>query len=356
MIGQQKIGRYEKAVVELFFSYSTVVEILLYSQAILSNTRFDTIQSFTEGILLLLLLMKLNLRRFSKLDTLILFSALFIYGCSFFILPIKPFLISLKIFSFFFLILLVFQQNNLKFKFLKFIFVVNLLLTIHQLVTGHYIIPVNNIVKEQFDYFLNGRPWGLFFSFHMSGFFTGTCLILFLSKSKRLPQIISTSLVMVSLSYFSIVSYIFQILKRHELLIVLSVVFLGATWFHVNDLYNSLIFIKSRSFGTIYYQLADFSRLKLILNFFPRDYDAVNAQFAGLENYAEYLNRGLLVENEIQYFTILIQFGAPLAGIMLIKLFKSIGFFKIFIIVSLLHYGYIFSPLILTICMHGNKK
>ena len=114
---------------------------------------------------------------------------------------------------------------------------------------------------------------------------------------------------------------------------------------------------QNNSLFVIAYQIADFNTYIRMITIFPSDitpfvqggiYDYTGM---GLEGFAEH-------GNELFIVTLFVQGGFFLALLYLMFLLKSLPSYQFFILLSIFHYSYLFSPLIIYVfyMFYGSKK
>ena len=103
-------------------------------------------------------------------------------------------------------------------------------------------------------------------------------------------------------------------------------------------------------------QLLDFSSYKAIMNPLPIDYNHY-LELQKVEVKDVFKNAvGNEIGNEVQFFTLYIEGGFVLATAYLYYFVKSIKAFQIFIIFSLIHYGFVTTPFIIFLLLNLQNK
>lgn len=338
--------------------YNQLLVFILFLHAILVNTRYDLLQSGLEIILIFLISFGINFRKLAKIESILIFSGLISVGLSYIIYnEIAVIITNLRLLILVLLVIIITRQRIFNsFSFLKIIFILNLFIIFSKTFLDIDFLPREGVVKKQFDYFLDGRSFGLFYSFHFSSFIIAVYLLKFSKFKNKILKFSSVLLLFPSKSYFVIVGYIYAIVPKFYKSFLFVVALIFSILWHKFDAYNVLIFIKSRSFGTILYQLFDFDRYKSIAQILPRDYDTINSNLFFEVDSSAYFSRGLLIENEIQYFSLVIQFGLPIAILLLLIIFKRGIKHRSFLFFTMFHYAYILNPMMLFIILMKNEK
>lgn len=327
----------------LFFE--RLLQFLLFFISIFGGTLFNQLQIGLE-LFVIIILLNIIKWKLTIVQWAIFFIFIFISIVSFFQNQFFGFLINFKIFFIPLLLLLYYKNRVVDVMVITIFFFVNLFLILYQVIFNKYIVDVSGIINLSFQNEIENRPLGLFLNFHFSAFFTAICLLYYLFFNNRFVKVISSLLVAISGSFFTLFSFVLAFVNKY-ILLVGSIIFISFyLTFSINDyLFN---FSKAGSLIVILYQFFDIDRYS-VLSFFPQEYSVINTNWHNVVNYDSYSNNRILLENEMNFFTYLIQGGYFYATIFLFYYLKSIPAFAIFILIAMLHYGYALNPLIVSI-------
>lgn len=224
-------------------------------------------------------------------------------------------------------------------------FLISVLLLAISLVSPSVVAPLIAISRS--PEFNESRFGGLFLNTHYNAYFLAVALIYYGYKVRLFG--IGQVLVYVTGSKFVLVSYAANVAARYKVLgaltrhpRVLLFVIAGVAallWSRRLDIVGTLNTTEWMSAYVILSQLFDPHFYTLVLNPFPSDYLAIVNGLQGSYGAARYTN-------EIALFAMCIQGGLFLTVAYLAVLLKYARYFRIFILVSLLHYGFVLSPLI----------
>jgi hypothetical protein len=248
--------------------------------------------------------------------------------------------------------------------FLHSAFVFCVILLVVQKILGFFPIPVSQYIVTLKDD-LEGRPLGLFLNYHFSAFFISIYLLGITYKKKSyFIDFFIVSLFGVLTSMFSYVGqkiYDYFLKNRKPLTLSKQYSFYFITLFSflfiLRAILDSLNIPEgARSGLVIFYQLTDietyFRTLKLLPNDIYHFYDQDLYDYTGTK--AEGFSA---TGNEISLIQILVEGGLILGITFLNFILKNVTFYRIFILLSLIHYSYLFSPLIIyTMCYFENKN
>lgn len=352
------------------YNYHYLMVVLMLLSAILGSTIFGVAQVICEIVLFILLLYGVFHVKLNRLDKILLLTFLVISLLSFFKNEFFSFALNFKIFGLFILTLVYFRKIH--FYPGKLIFIVhllNLLLTFHQFVTGHFIVESAWFFGPYKNY-ANVSPVGLFLAPHANAFFIASFTIYLIKyKRKYLQAMFFFSFLLIIGSLTSFVAFMAQmahqvlnyIMKKINFLkinlgwstklAIIAIPFL-LLWFYVDDL---LVFLKQQGGYTRYYsaeiilgQLFDIRFFSDIFNVVPRNY----MEYI-IEQEATFADFG----NEIGLVKIFVEGGFILGLISLYALISRLKYYNVFIFVSLLHYSFVINmPFMLFLIMMYNHE
>lgn len=334
---------------------------LMIISAILSETVFKSLQITTELILMISFILLILINNLDKKVIIILSIYLLTNFLSIFYLRPFTLMLNLKQFGLPILSLIYFKKNPNRSIFLNIAFLTCVVLMIIQKIIGYFPIPIKHLITTLKDDF-EGRPFGLFLNYHFSAFFVAVFLIgyTFNKKIFLIDYIIlfyfgvQTALI----SYFGQKQYNFVFKRKpHSLqkIVFYFLIFLFSFLFIVRFILDSLEIPEAAISGlVIFYQLTDIETYIRILNPLPSDIYEFYKQ--SLYNYTGTKVEGYLAEgNEISFIQIIVQGGFILGFTFLGFILRNITIYRVFILLSLIHYSYMFSPLIIyTMCYFDN--
>lgn len=328
--------------VKCIISFKLIVFLLVLLVSFLAGTVFDKLQISLELILIVFLFFLI--RRLVSVSELIIFCLLIIVSFfSFLNNDILVFLLNLKIFLIPLLIIIYFKNKILSVFVINIFFILNLFIVLYQYIFKQYIINVSGFISLSFIEFTESRPLGLFLNFHFSSYFTAICLIYYLKLKSFKFKLLGLPVLLMSGSFFTALSYLLSILAKNTLFLLAAVIFI----IYINLEFMDILILlpKFSSFSIILYQIFDSDRYR-VLEFFPQDYAFINLTWYKIIDYNFYNSRNIILENEIQYFTYIIQGGFLFCFVFFVYFFKKVPDFYFFFLVSMFHYGYALNPLI----------
>lgn len=348
-----------------FFHYTIVV--LMFSSAILGATIFNQLQILVELLLFVFLgygIMKIKLTR-TDLFLLVLF--LIISAVSLFNASLTAFALNFKIYGLCILTFIYFKKKHFNpLKIINFIHGINILLILHQLVTGHFIIASAWFFGDYKTY-ANDRPVGIFLTPHSSSFFIAIYIIYLLKAYQQyLKSFFFFAITLMTGSFTSTVSLLAQLaqfffsyvgrrLKIIKLnlgtpakiaiicipILLLSVYadkFIEWLKFSSYTRYYSLEITLGQLFDSRYF--AD------IFKVYFRDYQEYI--YGQERTFAD-------VGNEIGLVKVIVEGGIILGPVLLFILMRHLKYYSIFLFVSLLHYSFVINmPVMLFLMLHYN--
>jgi hypothetical protein len=200
-----------------------------------------------------------------------------------------------------------------------------------------------------FEGLINSRPLGLFYNPHLSAYVVAIYFIFkSIEKKNKLFDMIGGVVIFMFGSKFTLFAFMASFLSKFKILfnifIILCGFFVLIMIVMISDEYLYLFPISARF---ILQQMIDLSSYKALLNFYPIDYTSyLNSQMVTVDNvFIKAI--GNQIGNEIQLFTLYIEGGFILATLYLYNLYNALPHFKIFLFVSLIHYGFATTPFIL---------
>jgi hypothetical protein len=195
--------------------------------------------------------------------------------------------------------------------------------------------------------FNESRFGGLFLNTHYNAYFLAVALIYYGYRVRLFG--VGQVVIYLTGSKFVFVSYalnvaaryrLLRVLTRHPRVVLFAILIIGAAlWSRRLEIVGLFQTTEWMSAYVILSQAFDPHFYRLILNPFPADYLAIVSGLYGDYGVAQYTN-------EIALFAMCIQGGLFLTFAYLGVLLKHARAYRIFIVVSLLHYGFVLSPLI----------
>lgn len=342
---------------------SILVPLMIIS-AILAETVFKSMQVISELLLLGSLSFLVLNKRLDREDLYILTIYFTINFLSLFYLNPLTFMLNVKQFGLPILSLIYFKKKSFRSAFLNGAFLSCVILLVVQKIIGHFPFPVSQYMTTLKDDF-EGRPLGLFLNYHFSAFFVAVFLIGYtLKKSVYFVDFVVLFLFGVQtsiLSYAGQKIYFFLFKNKNTLslstLLAVFLVLLISLLLIIKIILDALDIPENAISGlVIFYQLTDLNTYIRVLNFMPSDiYDFYKQS---LYDYSGTKVSGYTAEgNEISFIQILIQGGLILGLSFLTFILRNITIYRVFILLSLIHYSYMFSPLIIyTMCYFENRN
>jgi hypothetical protein len=332
--------------------------LLLFLIALVSETNLNFLQQSLEIIAIFILTFNLISRKvISKDDFRLIVIYILTFFLAFFTNPILEFLLNAKIYILAILVLIYFKSKFVNSRIVEFIIFINIFILLFQVFFNIFLLPTDGL-SFRFKGLLDSRPLGLFYNTHLSAFVIAIYFIYKANKSFFFRHtIIGYILVYFFHSKFTLFSYLGNFFSNFKfffktLIISMIFLFIGLFFFISTDYY----FLLPVSGRFILQQLLDFSSYKAILNPLPTDYkyylEMQKVDVKDVFNKAV----GNEIGNEVQLFTLYIEGGFVLATAYLYYFLKSIKSFQIFIIISLIHYGFITTPFIIFLLLHFQNK
>ena len=336
--------------------YSKILILQLILHAFLSGTNLDQIQIFSEIALILTFIFYFLLFniRFTKYELWLIFLLFFTTAISCIINPFYIAILNAKIFILAILSLIFFTKFSLEPFYITFILFINYFFIIYQVIFNNlpFSIILNPIVGA-FGEYTNSRPLGLFLNTHFSAYLIAIFLIYFGYKKKLYGS--GIVILYFTFSKFTIASYIIHIIvkskiissiKRHlrKISLILLLIIIAIISKYSEDIIKLDIGAAYSSFNTIAEQILKIESYTKSFSIFPDD---TNKIFESFTNEAG---------NEVMYFTLIFQGGIILFIFYMIYFISKLKYFKLFVLISMLHYGFSMSPLVIYLITIYNSK
>lgn len=336
---------------------------LMICASIFAETTFKSLQVSVEFLILIFLFLMICKDSFSVEELVLLSVFVLVNLGSLMFIEISAFMLNVKQYGLAVLSIVYFKRHVYNSVILHIAFWLCILLVAVQRTLGYFPLPIAQFITTLGEE-TEGRPLGLFLNYHFTTFFMSVYLLGYtLRKRMYLLDyvIVSSTNVMTSLvSYtgqkiFNLIQAIFNFksLKAQLLFVLLIIVcFLSALALII----NKIEFSGNTTSGlVIFYQLTNPETYMRLLNLLPSDiklfykkeiYDYSGTVVEG------YVGKG----NELFFVTLFLQGGAVLAIVYLRYLLKYLPMYRIFILLSILHYSYLFSPLIIYVACLFEKQ
>jgi hypothetical protein len=347
------------------FHYSIVA--LMFASAILGATIFNQLQILAELFLFVLLGYGITKIKLTREDILLLVLFVVVSTISVLNATFSAFALNFKIYGLCILTFIYFKKKHYNpLKLVSLVHGINILLILHQFVTGHFLVASGWFVGD-YKAYVNDRPIGFFLTPHSSSFFIAIYII-YLLKSERqylkglfyfvitlmTGSLTSTvSLIAQSAQFFF--SYLGGKLKVIKLnlgaptkiaiicipILLLSVFresFIEWLKFSSNTRYYSLEITLGQLFDSRYFT------------------DIFKVYFRDYQEYIYSQERTFAdVGNEIGLIKVIVEGGVILGPVLLIILIRHLEYYSIFLFVSLLHYSFVINmPIMLFLMLHYN--
>ncbi len=336
----------------------SVLVFLLFLISLVSETNLNYLQESLEVIAIFYLAYNLISRSvIGKDDLRLIIIFVLIFLIAFFTNSILEFLLNFKIYLLAILTLIYFKKKVIDSKIVEIIVFVNIFILLFQVVFNIYLLPTNGL-SLKFQDLLDSRPLGLFYNTHLSAFVIAIYFIYKANKSHFIQNtVIGAGLIYLFSSKFTLFAFIGNFISKFKVLfriLIISAIFLFiALIFFMTTDYVYMLPVSGRF---ILQQLLDFSSYKAIMNPLPMDYNHY-LELQKVEVKDVFNNAvGNEIGNEVQFFTMYIEGGFVLATAYLSNLLKSIKAFQIFIIFSLIHYGFVTTPFIIFLLLNFQNK
>ena len=326
-----------------------VLIFFLFIISIISSTNLKWLQKALEVFSILYLFFGISLKYKIQKNSIYLFTTFIFFSLvSIISNPFIEFLLNFKIYLLAILVLIYFEDKVIQTILLDIIVYTNIFILLVKIFFNVYLIPVNGL-GIGFQELLDSRPLGLFLNPHLSAYVAGIYFIFKSFERKNIIyDVIGGVLIFLFGSKFTLFAYIGSFISRSKfifkiLLIIASLFFIGLIFILSTD----YIYLFPTSGRFIFQQMLDLSSYKALTNFYPHDYSRyLGTQIVEMDDVYGKAN-GNEIGNEIQLFTLYIEGGYILATLYLYNLYKILNIFRIFLFLSLIHYGFVTTPFIL---------
>ena len=332
---------------------NNIIVTLLIAEAILAGTIFNASQIVIELILIAILGFRVTRLKLSRIDVVLLAVLLSTQIVSVILNDIFTFMLNAKLVGISILVFIYFKHTYFKTKLIEIVFLINLVVVLHQLFSGSFFIEDTWFIG-QWAGITKGRPMGLFLNTHLTGGFVAVYLI-YISNMRRL-YFLDFVLLFYIHSLFNLVAYGCQtianikgvryVLNKINPVFILSLIFLAVFLFddHIAD-FATRWHLRDDAVKVLIAQITDLQFYEGIWTLYPINY----ADFCSAQT-----NR-LGMHNEMEFVAIFVKSGIVLASVVLFVFIKHLKHYRIFIMVTLFHYGFLItSPLILYMMMTYN--
>lgn len=348
------------------FFHSSIV-VLLFASAILGATIFNQLQILIELLLLVLLgygMVKIKLTRgdFFLLGLFLVISVISLFNASF-----TSFALILKIYGLCIFTFIYFKKKHFNpQKLINIVHGINILLILHQLVAGHFIIASAWFFGDYKTY-ANDRPVGIFLTPHSSSFFIAIYIIYLLKAYQQyLKGIFFFLITLMTGSFTSTVSLLAQLaqfffsyiggklkLIKLNLGAPAKIAIIAIPILLLSVYTESFIEWLKFSSYTRYYSLEITLGQLFDSRFFA---DIFKVYFRDYQEYIYGQERTFAdVGNEIGLIKVIVEGGIILGPVLLIILMRHLKYYNIFLFVSLLHYSFVINmPIMLFLMLHYN--
>jgi hypothetical protein len=337
-----------------FFSKILILQLVL--QSFFAATNLDLIQLFSEILLILTFVFHFILYnvRFNKFELWLLSILIFTTFISCIINPLEIAILNAKIYILAIFSLIFFSKFFIKPFYITLILCINYFFILYQIFFGN--LPFSfilNPIVGAFGEYTNSRPLGLFLNTHFSAYLIAIFLIYIGYKKKLFGS--GIAVLYFTYSKFTIVSYIIHIIlkskfivyiKRYFRKISLILIILSVTIIikYSNEIMKFDLGAAYISFNTIAEQLLKIDSYTSSFRIFPDDYNKIIESFTNEAG------------NEVMYFTLIFQGGIILFIFYMIYFIRKLKYFKLFVLISMLHYGFSMSPLVIYLITMYNSK
>lgn len=322
-----------------------IVFLAMVAQLFFAIPALKFAQSAAEVVLFIVLLYACMTITFGMWETALLALLAAMTATSMLINPLSVLLVGVKQFGLAILCLIYFSRVRFRSRLIFPAFVVSVLLIAISRVAPSALNPLIQISRS--PDFNESRFGGLFLNAHYNAYFLAVALIYYGYRTRLFG--VGYVLLFLTGSKFVFVSYVANAVGRYRiaravtghprlvLLAALAVVVM--LWSRRLDIVGMFNTTQWMSAYVILSQLFDPRFYHLFVNPFPGDYLAVVNGLQGDYGAAHYTN-------EIALFAMSVQGGVFLTVAYLAVLLKRARSYRAFILVSLLHYGFVLSPLI----------
>ena len=346
--------------------------VLMALILIMSQTTFHFAQAFLEITLILMLAFLLSKRKLKTWEICLLLFLLVTQLMSMLIYngSLNSFMLNTKVTGLAFLSLIYFRHNATTSVSMRVLFIICLSLALIQyFITSNFPVNIPESLIKNLSIFYSGVPLGLFLDYHVSAYFLAVYFI-GISMTRKLffidliiiwlMGVRTTFLSFIGQKVFTIAGKRFDIFKKASVQITIVIVGLLLLLTVFLPLFFS--FLNMAGLGSV----GDSTKIiaSLIINpdlyldalyYLPMDHEEYYETFA-YETGVINQRGGTFSSNELALVSIMVMFGAPIGLFFLYFLFKFALSFRVFILLSLLHYAAILNPLIIyLVFMFENK-
>lgn len=322
-----------------------IVFLAMAAQLLFAIPALKAGQSASEVLLFVVLLYACTTVMFGIQEAALLALLAAMTAISMLINDLSVLLVGVKQFGLAILCLIYFSRVRFRSRLIFPAFVVSVALMAIYLVAPDALSPLIRISRS--PEFNESRFGGLFLNAHYNAYFLAVALIYYGYRVRLFG--LGHVLVYLTGSKFVFASYaanvaarykVVRLVTRHPRLLLLALVVVAATlWERRFDLIATLDKAESMSVYVILSQVFDPRFYRLVLNPFPGDYLAIVNGLQG--DYG-----AMWYTNEIALFAMCVQGGVFLTFAYLGLLLKHARAYRTFIVLSLIHYGFVLSPLI----------
>ncbi len=344
-----------------------IIIYLLLISTVLGGTIFDKLQIFLEGAAMFFLFVSILRKKLFSSDFIFLTIFFLASTASFIMNDFLAFAINFKIYGLCILTFINFKNTIFYPRTLiSSCILINAGLIIYQFFTGFFIIP-SGWFLSYYQGYTNGRPLGLFLTPHSSSFFLYIYLIFLINTSKNSFKkylILITSVF--TQSYTSMISFLFQwfnyVSKKVKIIkkiipgnfsLIIIIILLISIYFSLELFIDTL---EDTGGG-----VTRFFSAKSILEqlFEPEYYKVLYKNFYPIR-YSDYFDvSGTNIDSlasEVGFIKVIVEGGNILGIFTLYFLIKKLKMFRIFMIVSLMHYThFITAPFFLYLMLYYNN-
>jgi hypothetical protein len=326
---------------------------------ILAQTDFNYTQQFLELLLIIFFILyftfspnKIVYKNNFYLVSIFLIASAF----SLFLNDIFTFLLNFKIYFLSISTFIFFRNRIVNSRIIKGIIYLNLIFLVFEILFKFYPLPIKNL-NFKFSGLIGSRPLGLFLNTHLSAYVFAIYIIYKINSKKSFFYSIFLSYNLFSFgSKFTFLSFILQIIDRKSKFIIyllcLQFIFLVFIYFNV-ELKNYIFEQIPMSGRFIMEQILDPNTYLDSFSIFPTDYlGHLHSQIVTNSKDELFSIKGNEIGNEIQLITLIMEGGIILCFVYLFFLLRKLKYFRIFIIISLLHYASVTSPLIIFLMLN----
>jgi hypothetical protein len=329
------------------FLNGTIVALAVLAHVTYEIPSLKVAQTGIELLLLALLFYACTTIVLDRWELLLLWMLALMTSISVLVNPFGVFLTDAKIYGLAVLAFLYFSHVHYKSRLILPVVVITIGMSLLWQIAPGVLMPLASLSRaEQFNM---SRFGGFFLNAHFTAYFLATAFIYY-GYRRRVNNLVGVIVVFLSASKFVFVSYVANLLSRLRIyqavvryrvmvgvaLMVLVIAFVRYQetilgWFDGPILGSAVVILG---------QLLDARFYQYLTHPYPTD-----ATFAAAEG-VKVTYAGIDVGNEVALFTMYIQGGFILATLYLALLLKRTRYYRVFMIISLAHYGYLLSPLI----------